>query len=85
MESDSGRCFTSVDQWTEEIVDECDAYSVAEFCRRNGFSSGFLYGEWRAGRGPRYMRLGDRRIITREAAADWRREMEAATHSGRAA
>jgi hypothetical protein len=56
-----------------------DAFSVSEFCQRHGFSKGFLYSEWRLGRGPRFMQAGDRRIITREAAADWRREREAAT------
>jgi hypothetical protein len=58
-------------------MDDRDAYGVAEFCERNGISKGFLYGAWRRGRGPRFMRLGDRRIITREAGADWRRELEA--------
>jgi hypothetical protein len=59
-------------------MDERDAYGVAEFCRRHGISKWFLYDAWRRGRGPRFMQAGDRRIITREAGADWRREMEAA-------
>jgi transposase-like protein len=58
---------------------EKDAYSVSEFCERHGFSKGHLYDQWRAGRGPRFFRLGDRRLISAEAAADWRREMEAET------
>jgi hypothetical protein len=66
-------------------MQERDAYSVAEYCEREGFSSGYLYSEWRAGRGPVYMRNGDRRTISREAAADYRREREAATLAARLA
>lgn len=62
---------------------ERDAYNVAEFCQRQGFSKGFLYAEWRAGRGPVYMQNGDRRTISKEAAADYRREREAATVAAR--
>ena len=64
-------------------MEDRDAYSVRELAKRHGLSPGFLYAEWRAGRGPRYMQLGDRRIITREAAADWRQEMEVATLAAR--
>ena len=62
-------------------MEERDAYSVAEFCARHGFSKGFLYREWRQGRGPRFMLVGDRRLISREASADWRRDREAETAS----
>ena len=58
-------------------MDDHDAYGVAEFCRRHGISRGYLYSLWRRGEGPRFMQAGDRRIITREAGADWRRELEA--------
>jgi hypothetical protein len=57
-----------------------DAYGVAEFCQRHGISRGYLYSLWRRGQGPRFMQIGDRRIITREAGADWRRELEVATN-----
>lgn len=63
-------------------MNDRDADGVAEFCRRHGISTGFLYAEWRCGRGPRFMRAGDRRLISREAGADWRREREAATRVG---
>ena len=65
--------------------DNRDAYGVSEFCRRNGLSPAYLYALWRKGRGPRFYQAGDRRFITPEAGADWRREMEAATLSRRAA
>jgi hypothetical protein len=58
-------------------MDERDADGVTDFCRRHNISRGFLYGAWRRGRGPRFMRAGDRRLISREAGADWRRELEA--------
>ena len=58
-------------------MDERDADGVKEFCRRHGISRGFLYSLWRRGQGPRFMQAGDRRIISREAGADWRRELEA--------
>lgn len=60
-------------------MSERDAFGVSEFCQRHGISKGFLYAEWRRGRGPRFMQVGDRKIITREAGADWRRDQEAAT------
>ena len=59
-------------------MDDRDADGVAEFCRRHDISRGFLYAEWRRGRGPRFMQAGDRRIISREAGADWRRKLESA-------
>ena len=56
-----------------------DAFGVRQFCQRHDISTGYLYSEWRQGRGPRYMQLGDRRLISAEAGADWRREREAET------
>jgi predicted DNA-binding transcriptional regulator AlpA len=58
--------------------DDKDAYSVEEFCRRHGISRAYAYLLWRRGEGPRFMRLGTRRLISREAAADWRQEREGA-------
>jgi hypothetical protein len=56
------------------------AYSIQEFCAAHRVSRSWLYLQWKAGRGPRFMRAGVKRIITSEAAADWRREgVEAAT------
>jgi hypothetical protein len=59
------------------------AFTVAEFCKAHRISRSFLYSEWKAGRGPRFMRAGVKRIITGEAAADWRRECEAAAAAQR--
>jgi excisionase family DNA binding protein len=53
-----------------------DAYSVDEFAERHGVSRAFVYLLWQRGEGPRFMQVGARRLISREAAADWRRSME---------
>jgi hypothetical protein len=53
------------------------AFTVAEFCEAHRISRSWLYAEWKAGRGPRFMRAGTKKIITMEAAADWRCEREA--------
>jgi hypothetical protein len=50
------------------------AFTIAEFCRAHRVSRSWLYAEWRAGRGPRFKRIGRKKIITDEAAADWRHE-----------
>jgi hypothetical protein len=56
------------------------AFTIVEFCQAHRVSRSWLYQEWAAGRGPRFMRAGVKKIITGEAAADWRaREVEAAS------
>lgn len=52
------------------------AYTVSDFCAAHGVSRGMLYKLWEAGKGPRAMHVGRRRLISVEAAADWRRAME---------
>jgi hypothetical protein len=54
------------------------AFTVDEFCADNRISRTALYALWQRGRGPRFFWNGTRRIITAEAGADWRRDMEAA-------
>lgn len=55
------------------------AYTVAEFCSAHRISRSKLYQLWAAGAGPRFIQIGTKRIITTEAAANWRREGEAAS------
>ena len=63
-----------------------DAFSIAEFCARNGPISRALYYKLKqAGCGPREMRAGSRVLITAEAAAAWRQEREAASNSAASA
>jgi hypothetical protein len=52
------------------------AYTIAEFCAAHRISRSKLYELWAAGVGPRFIRIGTKKIITTEAAADWRREGE---------
>ena len=51
-------------------------YSVPAFCEAHGISRGYLYELWARGDGPRRMKVGRRTLISREAAARWRRQME---------
>ena len=56
--------------------DDRDAFTISEFCRRHGFSVSHYFNLASEGRGPRVMRAGKRVLISREAAADWRRSLE---------
>jgi len=53
-------------------------YSIPEFCAAHGISRGYFYEMRKRGIGPKEMRAGGRVMISREAAAAWRRECEAA-------
>jgi hypothetical protein len=55
---------------------ERDAYCVDDFCKRHGISRAYLYLLWRRDAGPRFMQVGARRLISKEAASDWRKAME---------
>ena len=56
-----------------------DAYSIEQFCLAHGISESFFYKLQTLGLGPRVMKIGGRTLISREAAAAWRAEREAAT------
>jgi predicted DNA-binding transcriptional regulator AlpA len=58
---------------------ESDAMSVTTFCKRHGISRAFFYYLQHRKEGPRTIALGSRTLITKEAAADWRRQREEAT------
>ena len=53
------------------------AYTVGEFCAAHRISRSKLYQLWATGAGPRFIQVGSKKIITVEAAADWRRRGEA--------
>ena len=62
---------------------EVDAFSIAEFCRRHGISIAMYY-KMRAQDPksvPREIHVGTRRLISKEAAADWRAGRERDTAS----
>jgi len=47
------------------------AYSVAEFCEGYGISKTMLYALWSKGQGPNRMDLGERTLISVQAAEAW--------------
>jgi hypothetical protein len=62
-------------------IDDFDAFPIAEFCRRHGISPQLFYKLKPQGLMPPTFRLGARVLISREAAAAWRREREAASQA----
>jgi predicted DNA-binding transcriptional regulator AlpA len=55
-------------------AEDIDCYSILEFCRRHGFSRPHFYRLRAQGLTPVEFRLGNRVLITREAAQAWRAE-----------
>jgi Zn-dependent peptidase ImmA (M78 family) len=58
---------------------DVDAYSLAEFCRRHGISLQLYYKLAQQGLAPRTFYVGTRVLVSKEAAAQWRAEREAAS------
>jgi len=58
-------------------VDDADAFSIGEFCRRHRISVQAFY-KFRDEM-PATFRVGTRVLISREAATAWRRQREAVT------
>jgi hypothetical protein len=58
---------------------EPEAVDVPTFCLLHSISRASLYNLWRNGRGPAVMKVGTRTLISREASAAWRRQMEASS------
>jgi predicted DNA-binding transcriptional regulator AlpA len=57
----------------------CLALSIRQFCQAHSISEDFFYKLKRQGEAPRLMKVGARTLISMEAAAEWRRDREAAT------
>jgi hypothetical protein len=53
------------------------ALDISAFCKAHNISRGLLYKLLRQGRGPALMKCGRRTLISTEAAAEWRRKLEA--------
>lgn len=53
------------------------AYSINEWCEEHRISRSFYYELQKKKQGPKTMKVGGRRLISHEAAAEWRRRMEA--------
>jgi hypothetical protein len=56
---------------------QVEAFSVNQFCVEHNFCRASYYKLKAAGKGPKELRVGKRVLITREAAAEWRRAMVA--------
>jgi hypothetical protein len=61
-----------------DTASEADAFTIAEFCRRHRISHQLFYKLKPKGLMPVTFRLGARVLISKEAAAAWRAEREAA-------
>ena len=59
-----------------------NALSVEEFCNAYGISTSFFYKLMKQGKAPTTMQLGARRLISSEAAEQWRKQMETPTKGG---
>jgi hypothetical protein len=64
---------------TLEAAGEVDAFSVEEFCRRHRISVQLFYKN--RTQMPRTFNIGARVLISKEAAAAWRRERERAAQA----
>lgn len=62
-----------------------EVFSVAQFCSAYAVSRAKLYQILKAGTGPATFKLGRKTLISREAAEKWRRALEAAAQTSRAA
>jgi hypothetical protein len=70
--------FQSADQDHVPYAGAKDAFGIVEFCERHSLSTSYFFKLLREHRAPRCMRIGRRTLISKEAAAAWRREMEEA-------
>jgi hypothetical protein len=57
------------------LAESEDAFSIKEFCTRHGISESFYFKLKQQGLGPREMHLGSRRLVSREAAREWREKV----------
>lgn len=56
--------------------------TIDEFCKDHKITKPHYYTLKKQGKGPREMKVGRRRFVTDEAAADWRRDREQDTEEG---
>src|SRR5262245_42350504 len=64
----------------KQHTDVLGAYSIPDFCRAHGgISEAYFHALVKEGLGPTLMKVGNRTLISVEAAARWRAEREAAT------
>lgn len=61
-------------------MNQAPCYTISGFCADHHFSKAFLYKLFKEGKGPKVFKVGRRTLISAEAAAAWRAQMEAATN-----
>jgi hypothetical protein len=64
------------------VIDNPDAFSIPQFCATHNISQYLYFELQKAGQGPRTMRVRGRVLISKEAAAAWRRARERDTTRG---
>ena len=67
-----------------EHAPQCAAYSVNQFCKAHSISRVLFYKALKEGWGPDIMKCSRRTLISVEAAARWRRDMESRTEAAAA-
>lgn len=65
----------------ESIAVAKPVMTIDEFCEDHCITRAHYYALKKQGKGPREMALGRRKLITQEAAAEWRKRMEKETLS----
>jgi len=55
-----------------------EVFSVSQFCEAHNISRATFYLLLKNGEGPKIFKVGKRTLISREAAAEWRKHLEAA-------
>jgi hypothetical protein len=63
---------------------DSDCFTVEEFCRSHRIGRTTFYALAKIGKAPRTIHLAQKVLVSREAAADWRREREAESANRRA-
>lgn len=53
-----------------------EVYSISEFCKAHNICKVTFYNLQKKGVGPKIMRIGSRVLISKEAAKEWRKQME---------
>ena len=61
---------------TRRALPDLEAFSIKGFCHAYNLSRAGLYRLLAAGLAPKIRKVGGRRLISRESAAEWRRAME---------
>lgn len=57
-------------------TNQSKASSISQFCADHGISRSMFYALRKAGKAPRLLAVGKRRLVSTEAAAEWRKQRE---------